>query len=143
MTGGAQGPSQFCTPDPAYPEIALTYPLPSGPTQAVGSTQAGVPGGPGPASRPSASARTRDCPQLVYAAPCSLNWALLPLLLLKYTELGPLCVHPRPELNAFCIHCHPAWALSELSVSTSSLGTVCAQPALRQPGVRQGRPVGG
>ena len=25
MTGGVQGPSQFCTPDPAYPEIALTY----------------------------------------------------------------------------------------------------------------------
>lgn len=25
LTGRAQGPSQFCTPGPAYPEIALTY----------------------------------------------------------------------------------------------------------------------
>ena len=28
-------------------------------------------------------------------------------------------------------------------MSTASLGTVCTQPALRQPGVQQGRPIGG
>ena len=52
-------------------------------------------------------------------------------------------MRPSPELNAFCIHCHPGRALNELFVSTASLGTVCTQPALHQPGVQQGRPIGG
>lgn len=48
-----------------------------GPTQAVGFAQASFLGVLGPASHPSASARTRDRPELVSAAPSSLTLGIV------------------------------------------------------------------
>lgn len=48
-----------------------------GPTQAVGFVQASFLGVLGPASHPSASARTRDRPELVSAAPSSLTLGIV------------------------------------------------------------------